>query len=239
MRVTLAFLIAVASLQCSIPSPGGGLAGEWWFADTRNAQHIPDAITPPAFDVITLSSDGQVRLQDSLRRREFQGQYEATGTDINWTFQPSDVDRPIEQRLHFFWSAERGLVLRSADARDSSEARVEWVYFRAGSFLPNAPVVGDWQLISDTGEVESSRSLFANGDIEDDPESHWGTFRLWNSGSVTMMTTLMWVQGHGAFAMFEEVEVQEDRLVLAGRSPPGISQEAPRHWVRVTNAVQP
>jgi len=232
MRHLFAPLLAFLVLSTACGSSDYTLAGEWRFADIRNATSPIDSMTPPLFDVIVFGDQGDIRLNRSLMNMEFRGKYTVVDWVVKWSFQPPDAPRPIEHGVHCSWLADGALVLRGANAKDSSESTVEWVYYRPNRFLPNDGVAGEWQLLDEDGTVGATRSLLVSGVLAAEDGLSWGRYRLWNSGSGLMLTTLLWVQGSGAYATFEKVRFHESTMVLAGRTPPSMPQQPPQVWHR-------
>jgi len=221
-------------VSCTPAREGERLPGQWKFADIRDPQTFVEAMTPPLFDVIEFGADGSIQLENSLKRRTFRGQYSLADGRIVWTFHPPDSAQPIEHAVHYAFTRDGALVLRGALAKHSVEQQVEWIFHRTERFLPASNVSGDWIISHPEDQAGESRSLRNDGTIAAkregaEGEEHWGQYRLWRTDSgALMMTTLLWVQGSGAFAMFEQVEMKDETMMLTARVPSGLGAKEPQ-----------
>jgi hypothetical protein len=234
IRALLVAALALALASCTRPARGDTLAGTWKFADVRNPRTFIEAMTPPMFDAVEFAVDGAVKLRDGLRNRAFDGRYSVADDRITWTFKPADTPEPIEHALHYAFAKGGALVLRSSRAKHSAEQQVEWVFYRSERFLDPKQVSGDWIITEPAEDAGEPRQFRPDGKIigergGGDGEEHWGEYRLWRTDRGDLMiTTLLWVQGSGAYAMFERVESGEGTMTLTGRVPPGLGSKPPQ-----------
>lgn len=195
-------------------------------------------MTPPLFDTIQIAPPASITLKDSLRNRQFAGTYALDREIVRWTFHPKDSPVPIEHALHFSFTNEGALVLRSAAAKHSNEQQVEWVFLPSDRFLPTTTVSGDWIIPGKSGEPDTHWILLPDGSLghKEKPsaeDSFWGYYRVWNTvQKELMLTTVMWVQGEGAFAVFQRLEMNGGEMKVTGRVPPGIPPQPPQVWKR-------
>lgn len=243
MRSTTGTAVVFSFLlfACGNSSPGQDLNGEWYFVDIRNASFPPDAMTPPLFDSVEIQPPDTIVLHDSLRKRTFQGTYTLHEGVLQWTFQPEDTPTPVEHAVHFSSRADGSLFLRGAAAKHSQEASVDWVFVRPDRLLPNSTVSGDWIIPSKSGDPSRHWILRPDGMLGHEPSeseqnSFWGIYRVWHNANEITVTTLMWVQGEGAFTMFQRVEPRGDTMEVTSRVPPGIRQIPPESWTRADQA---
>jgi hypothetical protein len=235
--LVLAFCLAAG---CAAPRTDNTLAGSWRFADIRNAATLPDTMTPPLFDEVDFAAGGVIKLRDNLRKREFNGQYTVRDQTIEWSFQPGDTPSPVRHAVHFAFTPDGELALRSANAEHSREGHSEWIFLRPDRFLPVQSVSGEW-IASPATDDPTSRVLRADGTIRNEGrsgaegEESWGYYRLWRApADGLMLTTVMWIQGHGAYATFERVIVDSTTTTLDPRVPPMLEPTPKRVWKRIT-----
>ncbi len=194
-------------------------------------------MTPPLFDSIAVVPPSSIILHDTLRKRSFTGTYEINNQILRWTFQPKVSHKPIEHAVHYSFAQDGALVLRGAAAKDSNEQQVEWLFLRPDRFLPNTTVSGDWIMPTEKGEPEAHNMLLPDGTLGKQAtkpgEEFWGFYRVWrNPQNELILTTVMWIQGEGEFAMFQHIEQQDGELRVTSRVPPGFTPKPPETWKR-------
>jgi len=125
------------------------------------------------------------------------------------------------------------------------EQEVEWVFLRSERFLPSSTISGDWVSSPQLGEATIRRSLRPDGTVggasgNRDEETYRGHYRVWRTAqNELMVTTVLWVQGEGAFATFERIELRDATMMSSARVPPGFGEKAPEVWRRVGEAAMP
>jgi hypothetical protein len=210
---SLLLWLVLVGTGCVTPHPLGinQLAGEWRFAYAAGAVPLGGA-SPPSFDIVTFNRNGMVSLQNTLLNHQFVVPYQLAGNRLSWAFTPPDAKEPIQHVLLCGWT-EHGdaMVLRPAPEANPGLS-AEWVFFRADRFLPIETVTGRWQFRGDRPAVIN---LDANGLYQIEDTGVWGYYRLWKSIYGTTLTTVMWVQEHGAYVVVQTCERKEEKLILA------------------------
>lgn len=209
-RTCVCVLLLVVTGCATLPLSRETLNGEWRFAYVQKWRSMfGENPTPPSFDTIEFKPGGNIRLKDTLMRREFAGSYSLDGDKLTWTFSPPDVKTPVVHRLECSWTSYgRGLMIRAAAGTDETE----FVYCRSQRFLPAKDIAGTWVVAADG--KSASMTFGKDGEYGMGSKDVWGYYRLWQSDKGNALTTVMWIQGEGGFLMIYLYRVHGDELTL-------------------------
>jgi hypothetical protein len=177
---------------------------------------------PPRFDSICFSGENEITIKDSFGKQKFDGTYSITANQLEYSFHPSDVEKPIIHKLPCSLSEKgRDLIL----TYDQSEM----VYYRAEYFYPNS-IAGEWTAIS--GDQSETMKLGEDGSYELIQGQIWGFYRLWPSHFGMAMTVSSFIPGHGQYMMIWQVKQQGKRIVLTPITPSGLMNDAATVWAK-------
>jgi hypothetical protein len=235
-RISAVLALALLCGCVTLPAPTAqDVRGEWRFVYAQKTLSMfgHDFIPPPSFDAIEFLDGGRIRLADSMRRREFAGDYTLVGNKLAWSFSPPDVKEPIKHQLDCSWTENgQALMLRLAKDVDNESSQVEWVYYKSNRFLSNSAIAGKW--VAKAGDGTADMTFEKDGRYYMDGRKVWGYYRLWQSRYGSTLTTPIWIQEEGAFVVLYLYHIDADSLTLTPLTPSGPEKKGRTVFKRMT-----
>ena len=225
MKNTLLLIFVACLLSgCSSLTPTSkSLQGEWCFAYVQKAQSMfGEMPPPPRFDSIRFSREKKINLKDSLTKKEFEGTFDLTENDLEYSFQPPELNEPVRHKLVFSLLDKGEVLVLTHD-------QTEMVYYRADRFYPNS-LAGEW--VTTKGDQTETMKLGEDGSYQMVESQVLGHYRLWPSRYGMAMTASMFIPDHGTYMIIWMVQRQGKRVTLTPVSYDGPMKDAAIVWTK-------
>src|ERR1043166_7781533 len=191
-----AILVPLLALSSFATPPGShedqadpaSIRGVWYFAEVRITNLLLPP-SPPTFDIMEFRDGDDVRLTDTLHKQTFDGKFHLAEDNLTLKFQTPNKVEPVEltMKIGLLYN-RRGLLV--------TIAKEERVFYRRDVFV-DEDIAGNW--LGSNGVEKVTMVLGKDGSYRLTEGGVSGFYRLWKSGAGPMMTTVVWIQGEGAF----------------------------------------